>query len=187
MSDFKIHDIASSIGERREVLEQIQDLYDKVPNVVAALSESPAAARAYLDVSNAVDSMSFTRTELHVIWFTINRFHGCHYCMAAHTPFAKGDGVDESVIATARQGGAYADERLETLRAFTLRMVESRGWVSPGEVEAFIGAGFTRENVFEIIVIIAQKVMLNYTNHIVDTPLDPAYQPYLWQAEETQG
>ena len=184
MSDYKIHEIASSSGARKDALEKIHTSYGRVPNVLGALAESPAALTAYHGVSQAVSTMTFTPIERHVIWFTINREHGCHYCMAAHMPGAIQDKVPDEVIATARNGGSYADAKLDALRAFTLAMVQERGWVSPEAVDTFLSAGFSRENIFEIIAIIAQKVMTNYTNHIVEPPLDKRYQAYRWTEKE---
>ena len=122
-----------------------------------------------------------------MVWFTINLEHGCHYCMSAHTPWAMGDGVPQDVIDTARAGSAYSDVRLEALRAFTLAMVRERGWVDDVSIDAFLSAGFTRENIFEVIAAIAYKVMTNYTNHIVEPELDEAYKPYRWTAASTEG
>ena len=118
---------------------------------------------------------SFTPTERHVVWFTINAYHDCHYCMAAHTLLAKGEKVPEDVIETARAVRSYEDPKLEVLRVFALNLVENRGWVAPEGLEAFLGAGFTKQNVLEIVAVIAHKVLSNYTNYIVDTPVDDAF------------
>ena len=184
MSDFKVHTLAESTGRRREALDAVENRYGGVPNVIGAMAESPAALNGYVGLIDAMRQMTFTRTEQHVIWFTINAEHGCHYCMAAHTPWAMEEGVPRDVIDTARAGGAYADDRLEALRAFTQSVVRERGWVDAAAVEAFLIAGFTRENIFEVITAVAYKVMTNYTNHIAEPPLDDAFQPYRWTAAE---
>ncbi len=185
MSDFKIHKVAESTGPRRTALDDVKKRYGEIPNVIGAMAESPAAVNGYVGLIDAMRQMTFTPIERHVIWFTINVEHGCHYCMAAHTPYALDDGVPQDVVDTARAGGSYADARLEALRAFTLAMVRERGWVDNASAKAFLSAGFTRENVIEIIAAIAYKVMTNYTNHIVEPPLDEAYQPYRWTATDT--
>jgi alkylhydroperoxidase family enzyme len=40
------------------------------------------------------------------------------------------------------------------------------------DVDAFLAAGYTRQNVLEVILGVATKVRSNYTNHIVHTELD---------------
>ncbi len=64
--------------------------------------------------------------------------------------------------------------------AKTLNLVEDRGWTSPEDLAAFLAAGFTKQNVLEIVVVISHKVLSNYTNHIVDTPVDDAFKRFTW-------
>ena len=182
MSDFTIHKIANSTGSRKAVLEGIERRYGKIPNVIGGMAESPAAVTGYMGLIDAMHQTTFSPTERHVIWFTINLEHGCHYCMSAHTPWAMEQGVPKDVIDTARAGGSYSDVRLEALRIFTRALVRERGRVDDVSVDAFLSAGFTRENIFEIIAAIAYKVMTNYTNHIVEPELDEDYKPYRWTA-----
>ena len=84
------------------------------------------------------------------------------------------------MIETARAVRSYDDPKLEALRVLTLNLVENRGWASPQNLDAFLAAGFTKQNVLEIVVIIAHKVLSNYTNHIVDTPVDDAFKQFAW-------
>lgn len=51
---------------------------------------------------------------------------------------------------------------------------------SPEALQAFRTAGFTKQNVLEIVVVIALKVLSNYTNHIVDTQVDGALDRFAW-------
>ena len=81
---------------------------------------------------------------------------------------------------TARAVRSYEDPKLEALRVFALNLVENRGWVAPEGLEAFLGAGFTKQNVLEIVAVIAHKVLSNYTNHIVDTPVNDAFKQFTW-------
>ena len=71
-----------------------------------------------------------------------------------------------------RDGGALADPRLEALRQFTVRVLETRGRVPEAEVATFLEAGFTRTHALEVVLGIAVKVMSNYTNSLAGTPLD---------------
>ena len=184
MPDFTIHTLANSTGARKAALEGVEKRYGMVPNVIGGMAESPVAVLGYTGLIDAMFQTKFTRTELHVVWFAINIEHGCHYCMSAHTPWAMEHGVSQEVINTARAGGSYSDGRLEALRIFTQAMVRERGWVDDETVNSFLSAGFTRENIFEIITAIAYKVMTNYTNHIVEPELDEEYKPYRWSTTE---
>ncbi len=180
MTTFTIHTHDSAPAKSKEHLEAAKQRFGQVPNLYGVLAEAPIAVEAYDTLANLLMRSSFTPTERHVVWFTINAYHSCHYCMASHTLLAKGEKVPEDVIETARSVGSYDDPKLEALRAYTLNMVENRGWTSPEDLEAFLDAGFTKQNVLEVIVVIAHKVLSNYTNHIVDTPVDDPFKPFTW-------
>jgi alkylhydroperoxidase family enzyme len=51
-------------------------------------------------------------------------------------------------------------------------MTEHRGWVPEAGVESFLRAGFTRENLLEVITGIALVTLSSYANHVSATPLD---------------
>ena len=69
MTEFMIHTKETTDGARRKTLDAVEKTYGFVPNLLAGLVESPAAARAYLDLGKAVGDTSFTPTERHVAWF----------------------------------------------------------------------------------------------------------------------
>ena len=180
MTAFPIHTPESAPAGSKALLEAAQKRVGRISNVYGALAEAPIAIEAYDMLGTLLRRASFTPAERHVVWFTINAYHDCHYCMAAHTLLAKAENVPSGVIETARAMGSYDDPKLEALRVFTLSMVDSRGTPTPEGQQAFLAAGFTRQNMLEIIVVIAHKVLSNYTNHIVEPPLDEAFGPFVW-------
>ena len=182
MSAFTIHTSETAPAASQVALDQAKAKYGMVPNLIGGLAESAPAAEAYLALSELAGRTSFTPTERHVIWFTINAEHECHYCMAAHTAIAHSEAIEQSVIDTAREVGRYDDPRLETLRQFTLQMVQQRGWVPEEDVQAFLDAGFTRAQVLEVVTLIAHKTISNYTNHLLETPVDPPFAKFEWTA-----
>jgi len=104
--------------------------------------------------------------------------------MAAHTTVAKISGVDADVIEALRAGTAIADPKLEALRTFAALINENRGWATEEQVDALIAAGYTKQTVLEVITGTALKVLSNYTTHIVNPPLDKAFEPVAWSPEQ---
>jgi hypothetical protein len=45
-----------------------------------------------------------------------------------------------------------------------------------------MAAGFTKEQVLEVIAIVAASTITNYAGTIANPPLDEAFQPYAWQS-----
>jgi alkylhydroperoxidase family enzyme len=74
-----------------------------------------------------------------------------------------------------------ADPALEAVRALTESIVAERGFVPEDQVDAFLAAGHTRRQVFDVILGVGVKTLSNYTNHIAHTPLDPAWAGQEWQ------
>ena len=79
-----------------------------------------------------------------------------------------------------RADADYADARLQALKVFTTKMVFERGWVQPADLEAFFAAGFTHQSALDVITAISQKVLSNYTNHLVKTPVDAPFAQFEW-------
>ena len=89
--------------------------------------------------------------------------------------------VSPLITEALRNESPLPSDRLETLRSFTLSVVRNRGKLSDEEVQAFLDAGYTKRQVLEVVLGLAQKVMSNYTNHFADTKIDPAFKEYAWR------
>jgi len=63
----------------------------------------------------------------------------------------------------------------------TLSVVRDRGVVNAESVDAFYSAGFEQKNLLEIILILSQKVMSNYVNHLAETPTDAPFKEFAWE------
>ena len=66
-------------------------------------------------------------------------------------------------------------------------IVESRGYPTAAQTEAFLAAGYTEENILEVILATALKVMSNYTNHVAGTHVDDAFKANAWSSANTQA
>ena len=183
MTDFPIHTLDSAPESARPLLEKSQQAFGMVPNLHGVMATSPAHLEAYQTLHGLFQKTSLGTVEQNVVWLTINVEHACHYCVPAHTGIAKSQKVDDDIIEALRENKALPDARLEALRRFTLSIVRQRGRVTAAEIDTFLAAGFTRENVLDIILGVAQKVMSNYVNHIAETPVDEPFRKFAWSAE----
>ena len=184
MTTFTIHDKSNADGERKETLEAVEKKYGFVPNLLGGLAEAPTAARAYMALGDVVGQTSFTPTERHVAWFAVNYYNNCHYCMPAHTAIAKSEKVDDAVIEAARNGGGYADPKLQALHDFVTALVDQRGDLEDATVQKFIDAGYSKQHVLEAVVVVAHKTISNYANHLMQTPVDAPFANFAWKKDE---
>ena len=180
MTDFQLHTKETAPEGGAELLERSEKAFGRIPGLHAVMSESPQHLEAYQKLHELFQQTSLSTVEQNVVWLTINVEHECHYCVPAHTGIAHMQKVPQDVIDALRDNTPLADPRLEALRDFTLKVVRQRGHVSDADVQTFLDAGFTKRNVLDIILGLAQKVMSNYVNHLAETPVDKVFEKFAW-------
>jgi alkylhydroperoxidase family enzyme len=151
-----------------------------VPNLHAVMAASPALLDGYQVLHGLAQQTNFSTDELTVVWQSINVEHECHYCVPAHTAIAHSMKASSDVIENVRTRTLFANEALNVLRATTLEIVRERGQLSQAQKEAFFEAGFNHGQLLDIILVLSQKVMSNYVNHLADTPVDAPFQAFAW-------
>ena len=124
---------------------------------------------------------SFNAEELTVVWQAVNVEHACHYCVPAHTGIAKSMKVSDELIEELRNDETLSDAKLNTLKDTVLAVTRGRGHIDDAQLKAFSDAGYAHKQLLEIILILAQKVMSNYTNHLAETPVDDAFKSFAWE------
>ncbi|MEW2919689.1 carboxymuconolactone decarboxylase family protein [Ruegeria sp. ANG10] len=183
MATYAQHTVDTAPEGSKPILSEIKGKMGFVPNLMATMAESPVLVESYMTMIGIFEKTELTATEREIILMTNNRLNGCTYCMAAHTAVLKMAGVDDSVITALRAGTPIADAKLEALRIFAETINETRGWASVKQVDALIEAGYSKQTVLEVIAGTALKVLSNYTTHIVNPPLDKAFEPMAWDPE----
>lgn len=127
-----------------------------------------------------MQEQALTPAERQTVLLTVSVENGCDYCVAAHTLIASMQKVPDPVARAIRSGAPIPEPKLEALRRFTAEVVRRRGRPSDSELDAFVTAGYARAQVLEVLLGVGLKTLSNCTNHIVATPLDPAFQKALW-------
>jgi uncharacterized peroxidase-related enzyme len=179
-TQFTLHTAATASAAAAEILTQVEKAWGFVPNLHRILAESPAALEAYGTLWGIAEKTSFTPVERNIAYLAIIFENECSYCMAGHSNLSRMAKVADSAIEAVRKGLPIADARLEALRVFAGKVTRERGVVSDSDVAAFIGAGFTKAHVLDVLVLAATKLISNYTNHIADTPLDAFMKGAEW-------
>ncbi|WP_306251636.1 carboxymuconolactone decarboxylase family protein [Parvularcula sp. IMCC14364] len=183
MTEFTIHTPETASAEAAAALEDSQKNFGMIPNLHAVMAEAPKVLDAYKYLSKVFTETTLTPVQQNVIWLEINVLNECHYCVPAHTAIAYGAKVPEDVVESLRNKTPIADGKLEALRQFTRKVVEQRGHVADADIQSFLSAGYTKANVLEVVLGAAHKTLSNYVNHIVDTPVDAAFQKFGWKSE----
>ncbi|MCK2148416.1 carboxymuconolactone decarboxylase family protein [Marinobacter alexandrii] len=181
MTDFTLHDQNSAPEKSKPLLENSQKAFGMIPGLHAVMADAPTVLDGYQKLHELVLNTSFDNDETTVVWQTINVEHACHYCVPAHTGIAKSMKVSDDIINALRDETPLPSDKLEALRTFTLAVVRKRGEVNSEDLNAFYEAGYERSHVLEVILVLSQKVMSNYINHIAETPVDEPFQKFAWK------
>lgn len=182
MPSFPIHTPETAPEAARPILAATKAGWGFVPNLHAKLAGAPVALRAYGQLFELFGQTSFSPAEQQVAYLTVSAIHECEYCVSGHTVLAGKAGLDAGTTEALREGRQLPDARLQALRSFTAALVLERGRVQPGELEAFLAAGYTETQVLELLVAIAAKTISNYANHVAGTPLDAFMAKTAWVA-----
>ncbi|RUO23011.1 carboxymuconolactone decarboxylase [Aliidiomarina minuta] len=176
MTDFNIHTKDSAPQGSKGLLEKAEQAAGFIPNLYGVMAEAPQLLEAYLTLDNLANKTSLNKEELTVVWQTVNVVNNCHYCQPAHSAIAKQMGVSDELNQAILNDKKLEDDKLEGLRQFTKAMIKQQGKVDESAVKQFYDAGYKQQQVLEVILVIGQKTLSNYTNYMAQTPVDEQFK-----------
>jgi AhpD family alkylhydroperoxidase len=180
MSQFTVYTIESAPAASKPILEGVKQAFGFVPNLQSNMAESPELLIGYSTLWDLFSKSSLGQTEQQVVYMTANFENECHYCMAGHTKLAKMQKIDDNIVQAIRNGQPISDPKLEALHVFATKVVRDRGFASDSDIAKFLTAGYSKRNVLEVVLGAGTKMLSNYTNHIVQTQLDPFMKGAEW-------
>ena len=175
MSIFTRHTDMTAPTGSAEVLAKVKDRYGFIPNLAAYVAESPLVLDALMDFVGAFDRVSLTAQEQQIVLLTVSALNGCSYCRTAHTALGRMAKIDGEILKATIALEPLPDPKLDALRRFTHQIVEEKGWVKEDAVRAFLDAGYTRAQVFEVVMGVAMKTLTNYSNHLAGAAPNPEF------------
>lgn len=168
---------AFAVPTRNEVSETNQHIFDNlqkglgfVPNLYAYYAKSETALQDYLSLQNRKTSLKGKEKE--VINLVTSQINGCRYCQSAHTVLGKMHGFSEGQILELRRGSASFDAKLDALAKFTASTVSNRGKASEEAKALFFEAGYTEENLVDVVIMIGDKTISNLLHNLTNLEID---------------
>lgn len=166
-----------TVPTREEVSANNQTIFDQlqkglgfVPNAYATIASSKTALENYMTFTNAKSSLN--KKEKEVINLVVSQVNSCEYCLAAHTAIGKMNGFNEDQTIEIRKGGASFDSRFDALAKFAKEATINKGNVSETTINNLLNQGFTKENIIDIILAVADISITNYVNNLTNPPID---------------
>ncbi len=175
---FKIYTPNDAKPASSGVLRLIKEQYGFIPNVFGVIAESTPALKAFVELNRQLSESSFDPTCRELIQIVTSIENQCEYCVAGHAAFAEMQHVPSDVISAILNEQPIENKKLDVLRNFTRLLVRSKGMVSGKDIKVFLDAGYTYEQIFEVILGICVKTFSNLASNALGIPLDDEFESY---------
>ena len=164
------------VPTREEVTQANQTIFDNlnkalgfVPNLYATIAYSKNGLERFLAYQNAKTSLS--NKEKEAVNLIVSQVNGCIYCQSAHLVLGKMNGFNDEQLLEIRHGKS-TDHKLNALVALAADITKNRGNASEAIVEAFFEAGYSQENLVDLILQVSDKTAMNYLHNLTKVPVD---------------
>ena len=142
-----------------------------VPNLIATLAQSPAAAQAYLGFSQPLAGGVIPAQLREQLALTVSEANQCGYCLAAHSAIGASVGLSDDQLRDARTASS-PDRKTEVALKFARRTVDAKGFVSDSDITEMRDAGYDDEAIVEVVAHVALTIFTNYFNQVAQTDID---------------
>jgi AhpD family alkylhydroperoxidase len=161
----------TATGLARELLAATRKQLGRVPNLYAAMANSPSALGAYLAFRGALQSGALPAEMAERVALLVAQLNACDYCVAAHTFRGRKIGLADADLAETRHGRS-GEPRIDAALAFVTALIEGRGMVAPARAEALLAHGWSEAEIGEIVAHVALNVFSNYFKQVAGPELD---------------
>ena len=181
MARLSIHNVETAPELAKPRVEAALNANGFIPNLIGALANSPQALAFYQEVGKLNGENSLTGGEREVIQIIAAKRNECGFCVAGHTKLATLKKLlsDNAISASRAVNPAdFDDTKLAALAEFTIAIMDNKGAVSDAQLQAFVSAGYRKEQAVDVVMGVALATLCNYTNNLAQTDINPELQAY---------
>ena len=182
MSRYPAHTIESAPEQSKPVLRQLQQAFGLIPNVAATMATSPVLINGFIGVFEHVHASSLTEQQIQTLLLTNAVTNASEWPVAFHTALALKQGVRPADVDAIRHGGLPDDAGLAALSTLARTLIEKRGRLAEGDQQRFLEAGFSAEQMLEVIAVVAASAITNYTASVTRPELEAPFGEFAWHA-----
>jgi len=165
-------DIGSAPAAAQPLLQAVNQQLGSVPNLFRLVATSPAALEGYLGMSGALGKGSVPAPTRERIALAVAEINGCSYCLSAHTYLGKNLAKLDDAELAANRSGTSNDPKAAAAVRFAAKVAQARGHVGDEDVQAVRMAGYSDEQIVEIVQHVALNTWTNYINEVARTEVD---------------
>lgn len=171
MANLNLFNPENATGKQKRTFDQIDRAFGGVINMFRVIGNSSAALESMWTSFGALSQGKLASSLGEKIAVLIADINRCEYCLAAHTVLGRKAGATPEEM-TQAQTGHSKDAKTQAALTFVAKLVKNRGQVTQIDVQAVRNAGFSDEEIAEILAHVALNIFTNYTNVAFDVPLD---------------
>lgn len=179
-SAFAEHTIESAPATARRIMTATRDHLGYLPAGMARMAASPQLMDGFLKLTAIFENTTLDPVAREVVIMTVATTNGCHICVAMHTARLTALGAGPHLIAALRDAGPLPDGRLDAIRVFTLRVLDTAGDVGDQALRDFLARGYTSQNALEVVLGIGTYTMSTLANRLTGAPVDDQLAAYAW-------
>ena len=181
MPNYPVHTITSAPEGSKSALEQLEKAFGALPNLPAVIANSPKLINSLVGLFGQVHSPGLSEAENQIVLLTDAVTNSSTYAVAFHTALALQQGISSQETTAIRERRLPTDKRFAALSALAKGLIEKRGHLNEQELDSFIAADFTKEQILEVVAIVAASTITNYTGTIADPPLEDPFRQHAWR------
>lgn len=180
MARLTVNTLQTAPEQAKERMEMVQKANGFIPNLIGVLANSPQALEMYQEVGKLNSKSSLTPEEIEVVQITAAAHNGCDFCVAGHTKIGTLKlKMPENVLNALRARTTIEDNaKYQALAQFTMQLIDKRGKVSDDELAAIKAAGYSEQNILDVVLGVALATLCNYANNVAQNDINPELQAY---------
>ncbi|AHG21710.1 carboxymuconolactone decarboxylase [Chania multitudinisentens RB-25] len=176
MTKLKMHTLESAPQSSRPLLQSSIDNFGWIPWQSAYMAESPALLASYQFAHDAFAQCSLNEEERAIVWITTGTLNRCDYTIQAHSWIALHKGVSLTTLNLLANQPDALPSKLAALYRFTRQVVLAQGQIPQAALDDILSAGYSMQNVLDVILGVSQKTMSTLLNSVAKTQIEPQFR-----------
>jgi AhpD family alkylhydroperoxidase len=182
MPTFPVSSIESAPDASKPALREFQAAFGIVPNIAAAMATSSVLINSLVVLFKQVHTGTFTEQQIQAVLLTNAVTNACNWAVAFHTELALRNGVNQDDVSAIRNRLVPKDQKLAALSSLARRLIETRGRLADEDMDNFLATGFAKDQLLEVIAIVAASTITNYTGNVTKPPVEAPFNAHSWSA-----
>lgn len=165
MNRFNLIDPSTTTGKVQNLLEKLNENPGVISNLALAMANSPVVLESYIEMGKALaQGILSGRIKVKIALLVAQQNHSLYF-ISLHTAQAKEMGLSNREIINARKAISINLKECAALK-FASAMIAYRGNLSDVEFNSIRQAGFSDQEITEIVGQVILHIFVNYFNNL---------------------